>query len=248
MLSVILIVKNEAKNIQRCLESVKWADEIIVVDSGSTDNTVELAQAYTQQVYRIDWEGYGIQKQNALQKATGNWVLNIDADEEVTDDLKQQIQEAITSQEYQAYQIPIRLVFYKKVLRYALSSTKRVRLFQRTGAYYSPNIVHESIQLPAKSRVGRLKSPLLHYSYPDLTAALAKMNLYSSGTARMRIQKKQTKPTFIEACISAGWMFVRNYLFQRWFLDGKEGLLLALISTESAFYRGMKQIYPDVNS
>lgn len=245
MLSVIIIVRDEAENIQRCLESIKWADEIIVLDSGSTDNTVELVQPYTQHVYRTDWQGYGIQKQRALEKATGNWVLNIDADEEVTDDLKKEIQAAVTSNQYQAYQIPIQLVFYQKILRYTLSSTRRVRLFQRAGAYYSPHIVHESIQLPAQSRVGQLLSPLLHYSYRDLTAALAKMNTYSSGSAQMRLQKKQNRPTFIGACFAAGWMFVRSYILQRWFLDGKQGFLLALISAESAFYRGMKQLYPD---
>lgn len=245
MLSVIIIVRNEAENIQRCLESIKWVDEIIIVDSGSTDNTIELAKPYTEHIYREDWQGYGVQKQRALEKATGDWILNIDADEVVTDALKDQIQKAISSNQYQAYQIPIRLVFYQKILRYTLSPTKRVRLFQRADASYTPAIVHESILLPKNSQVGQLTFPILHFSYRDLTEALAKMNLYSSSSALIRDQKNKSKPSFIKVGLSAIWMFFRNYVLQRWFLDGKEGLLFAFLSAESAFYRGMKQLYPD---
>lgn len=247
MLSVIIITKNESANIERCLRSISWADEIIVVDSGSQDNTLEIARGYTEQVYSTDWQGYGVQKQRALDYATGEWVLNLDADESVSEELKEAIAEAIESDTADAYRIPICMNFYGKPMRYSWSPTRHVRLFKRAGARYSSDIVHEKILLPKDFQVEQLSLAIMHHSYQDVSHALYKLNRYSSYSAKIRLQK-QAPPYFIQVLIATGWMFFRCFILQRGFMDGKAGFLLAVLSAEGTFYRGMKQLYPDVKN
>ena len=247
MLSVIIITKNEAHNLERCLQSVQWADEIIIADSGSTDETLAIASRYTSNIDSFDWQGYGIQKQHALSRAKGDWVLNIDADEAVSRDLKQAMLDAIASKTADAYRIPIRMNFYGKTLRYSSSPTRHVRLFKREGANYSHDVVHEKIFLPRKAQISQLSLPIIHYCYRDVSHALSKLNQYSSATASIRL-KRGYRPTFLGVIISAGWMFFRCFVLQRGFLDGREGFLLAVLNMEEAFYRGIKQIYPDKKS
>jgi glycosyltransferase involved in cell wall biosynthesis len=244
MLSVIVIVKNEAHYIQRCLASVQWADEIIVLDSGSTDNTVALAQAFTKNVFCTDWPGYGIQKQRALDHASGDWVLNLDADETVDHALKKSIMVAMQDERYDAYRVPIRMCFEGKSLRFSSSPTRHVRLFKRAGASFSKDIVHEKIKLPSETRVGQLKAPLWHDSFQDLSHAIEKMNRYSSYSAKIRLEQNRC-PSLSKTLLSTTWMFVRCYFIQGGFLDGRVGLLFAVLNAEGAFFRGMKQIYPD---
>jgi len=245
-LSVIIIAKNEAANISRCLESVKWADEIIVLDSGSIDETIALAKQYTPHVFSTDWQGYGVQKQRALAKATCDWVLNLDADEYVSDDLKQSLLDAMQSNTADAYKIPIQLNFYGQTLKYASSPSRHIRLFKREGAVYSDDIVHEKVLVPPSFRVQQLTFPILHHSFQDLTHALEKLNRYSSYSAKIRLHDK--KHAHIgNAIFGFMWMFFRCYVLQRGFLDGKMGFLLSFYAAEGSFYRAMKQIYPDVS-
>lgn len=246
MLTVIIISKNEEANIGRCLRSVHFADEIIVLDSGSTDNTVAIAKEFTDKVFSTDWQGYGVQKQRALAMATGDWVLNLDADESVSTALEKEIKEAMTSNQADAYRMSIQMIFYNQVLKYSASPTRHIRLFKRENAHYSDDIVHEKVVIPATARIGKLTSPIIHHSFKDLSHVLYKMNKYSSYSAKIRIENK--KPAgFIRTLCSSGWMFARCFLLQRGFLDGRAGLLFALFSAQSSFYRGMKQLYKDRN-
>lgn len=159
-LTVTVIAKNEEQNIRRCLESVQFADEIIVLDSGSTDNTVAIAKEYTEHVYSTDWPGYGAQKQRALAKATGDWVLNLDADEAVSEKLKQEIMQAMVLDEADAYRVAIQMYFYNHPLKYSSSPKRHARLYKRDGAHFSTDIVHEKIVLPEGARIGKLKIAL----------------------------------------------------------------------------------------
>lgn len=243
MLSVIIIVKNESENIARCLESVKWADEIIVLDSGSTDDTVEIAKQYTDKVYVTDWQGYGIQKQRALNHASGTWILNLDADETVTPKLKSLIQKIIKENKADAYKIPIWLKFYNKILKYSLSPKHHIRLFKKNGASYTSNIVHESIVLPPKARIKQLNEGLIHHSYQDLSHAIHKMNKYSSLTAKIRLNT--TPPSIMKVVFGSFWMFIRCYFIQGGIFEGRDGLVLAFYSAHNSFYRNLKSIYPD---
>lgn len=244
MLSVIIITKNEAHNIERCLQSVSWADEIIVFDSGSTDETVSIAKQYTDKVFQTDWSGYGVQKQRALSAASGEWVLNLDADESVTPALQSSIRRVISNDTADAWRIPIRMNFNNKIMRYSSSPLRHIRLFKRQGAAYSPDIVHEKIVLPKSARIQQINEPIMHHSFTDLSHALYKLNRYSSYTAKIRINT-QKKPHFSGILAASFWMFFRTYILQRGLLDGREGFLLSFYHAEGAFYRGMKQLYPD---
>lgn len=243
MLSVIVIVKDEEANLRRCLHSVKWADEIVVLDSGSSDNSLTVAKEFTDKAYSTDWQGYGIQKQRALERATGDWVLNLDADESVSEDLKQAICTAMTQDKADAYRIPILLNFYGRPLYYSWSPKRHVRLFKRQGACYSDNLIHEAVLLPPQTRIGKLKQAIQHHSFQDLSHALYKMNRYSSYSATMR--KRHRSVGFIKTVLGSWWMFFRCYFIQGGFLEGRDGFLLAVLSAQGSFYRGIKMIYHD---
>ena len=188
MLSVIIISKNEEANIKRCLDSISWADEIVVLDSGSTDNTIAIAQKYTENVYTSeDWHGYGIQKQRVLNLATGDWVLNLDADESVSEHLRTAIKEAMESDEADAYRIPICMNFYDKPLRYSSSPKRHIRLFKREGARYSEDIVHEKVILPEEARIGKLFLPIMH------RALQLQLTEYVTEQAWLSIQSQLTR-------------------------------------------------------
>lgn len=245
MLSVMIITKNEEANIARCLQSVSFADEVIVLDSGSTDKTLAIARQFTDKVFvNTDWQGYGIQKQRALKEVTGDWVLNLDADEMVDEKLRQSILQAIVSDKADAYRIPIVMVFYNKALRFSYSPVRHIRLFKQKGANYCQSLVHEKIILAPHSRIAQLKEPILHRSFQDLHHALTKLNQYSSHSAKMRLEKKRVPP-FSWVLLKSIWMFLRCYFFKCGFLDGKAGFFLAVYNATGTWYRGMKQIYQD---
>jgi glycosyltransferase involved in cell wall biosynthesis len=246
MLSVIIIAKNEEANIARCLESVSFADEVIVLDSGSTDKTVSIAKRYTDKIFLTDWSGYGVQKQRALEKATGDWVLNLDADESVSPELQKEIKKAMVANKKEAYRIPIQMVFYNKPLKYSSSPKRHIRLFKRANAQFSKDIVHEKIILPAGSRIGKIKKAIKHHSFQDVSHVLYKLNKYSSYSAKIRIAANK-KPSFIRVLTATAWMFGRCFILQRGFLDGRLGFMFALFSAQGTFYRGVKQIYQDRN-
>lgn len=245
-LSVIIITKNEEHNIRRCLNSVQFADEVIVFDSGSTDQTVAIAKEYTEHVYSTDWPGYGAQKQRALTKAHSNWVLNLDADESVSQELQQEIIHAMDSESADAFRVAIQMYFYDQPLKYSSSPTRRIRLFKRANVHYSDDIVHEKIILPEGARIGKIKSPIMHHSFKDISHVLYKMNKYSSYSAKTYILK-QRKTSFMKTLSGTLWMFFRCYIVQRGFLDGKNGFLFAVFNAQGTFYRGMKQMYQDKN-
>ncbi|CDZ78882.1 putative glycosyl transferase [Legionella massiliensis] len=244
MLSVIVIAKNEEVNIRRCLESVKWADEIIVLDSGSSDNTVAIAKEYSDKVYSTDWQGYGVQKQRALALTTGDWVLNLDADEAVDAKLQAVIKEAMASDKADAYRVPICMNFYGYPLRFSSSPQRHVRLFKRVGARFSEDIVHEKIILPVETRISKIRTPIMHHSFKDVSHALYKINRYSSYSAKIKIEKNK-RGSFAKTLLGTGWMFFRCYFLQRGFLDGKAGFLFAVFNAQGTFYRGIKQLYHD---
>lgn len=246
MLSVMIICKNEEANIARCLQSVQFADEIIVLDSGSTDNTVAIAKQYTPLVSVTDWPGYGVQKQRALSQATGDWVLNLDADESVSEALQEEIKSAIASGGADAYRVPIRMVFYNKLLKYSGSPSRHVRLFKRTNAVFSQDIVHEKIILPSPVKIGRLQQAIMHHSFQDISHVLDKINKYSSYSAKIRLESNKSIG-LVRTLMNSFWMFFRCFLLQGGFLDGRAGFLFAVFGAQGAFYRGIKQIYHDVH-
>lgn len=242
-LSVILIVRNEAAHVRACLDSVKWADEIIVLDSGSTDNSIELCQAYTDKVFSTDWQGFGVQKQRALNLATKKWVLSIDADERVTPALKQEIVTCLQqANNTQAWYIPRQSSYCGRIIRHSGWSPDYVlRLFSREAAYFSADKVHEKVLLK-QGKTAYLKQPLRHYSFADLDSVLDKINQYSTAGAQMKYAQGK-KSSLSKAIGHALWTFIRTYFVRLGFLDGREGFILAVSNAEGVYYRYLKLMY-----
>lgn len=240
-LSIIIITKNEAHDIRATLESIKWADEIVVLDSGSTDNTVAICREYTAKVYETDWPGFGPQKNRALNYAAGDWVLSIDADERVSPELKQEIQQALINTHYDGFYIPRKSTYCGKLINYgAWSKDKKLLLFKRTHGKFTDDVVHERLIVTGK--IGKLIHALYHDTYQDLSEMLEKMNSYSSYSAQQRSEKN--KPGGLFPAITHGlWAFIYSYFLKLGLLDGKEGFMLAFSNAEYTYYRYLKLMY-----
>ena len=239
-LSVIVIAKNEATVIRRCLESVAWADEIIVLDSGSTDATVKICRECKARVEATaDWPGFGVQKNRVLALATGDWVLSIDADEWVTEGLRAEIQAAMAMpRAHSAFRMPRLSSYCGRFMRHSGWWPDHVtRLFRRGQARFSDSLVHES--LIVESAVGTLQAPLMHESYRDLEQVLAKVNAYSSAGAAMARQQGR-RASLGGAVLRGLWSFFRTYFLRAGFLDGRKGLMLAISNAETSYYRHVK--------
>ena len=242
-LSVIVITKNEADRLDQCLRSIQaLADEIIVYDSGSQDNTLEIAAQYTDKIFQTDWPGYGPQKQRALSSAKCDWVLSIDADEVVSDDLAREIVGVLNQDpEEVAFRIPWAVINFGKRLDYGNSSRSVKRLFRRKGACFTQAIVHEKVILPPGSRVGKLKGRLIHYSIRDFEHYLMKNRTYSWLGAQKRFKAGKKGWGLPGAVFRAFWVFFRCYIIRRGFLDGQVGFLVAVMYSQGAFnkYAGL---------
>jgi glycosyltransferase involved in cell wall biosynthesis len=241
LLSVIVIAKNEAARIEACLASVAFADEWIVVDSASSDDTAERARRLGAQVFDfVDWPGFGAQKQRALDRATGRWVLSIDADERVTPELAASIRKATAAEEGPcAYELSRLSRFCGRWIRHGDWYPDRVlRLFRRDLARFSPDRVHERV-LVEGGPIGRLEGELLHDTMPTLDDALAKMNRYSSESAAQRAAAGQ-RGGLATALGHAVWAFLRGYVVRRGFLDGTAGFALATYVAEGTYWRYLK--------
>lgn len=238
-LGVIIITKNEEKNIERCLRSVAWADEIIVLDSGSTDATVEIAKNYTHHTYQTDWPGFGVQKQRALDKCTTDWVLSVDADEEITPELQNEIMELLKSNPiFDGYEIQRKSQFCNKWIEYGdWGSDWLTRLWRKENGSFDQRIIHEKVVVNGK--VGKLKYALLHYTYTSLDITLGKMNSYSSLGAEL-LFKEGKRSSVIKALYHSFWSFLRGYILRLGFLDGWQGFVIARINSLGSFYKYIK--------
>jgi len=239
MLSVIIITKNEAHAIRDCLSSVAWADEIIVVDSESTDETVEICMEFGAKVIiEKTWPGFGKQKNHALSLATKTWVLSIDADERVTPKLQEEIKQVIANNADESYRMPRSSSYCGQFIKHSGWSPDYVtRLFKRGHGNFSEDLVHERLITNHKSLT--LKNPLLHISYINLDEVLEKINRYSNAGAEMSFVRG--KSSSLGKAIRHGlWAFIRTYFIHLGFLDGKMGFVLAVSNAETTYYRYLK--------
>ena len=240
-LSVVIIASNEASNLDACIQSLSGVDECVVVEHGSTDNTVEIARCLGVRLLQTpDWPGFGPQKNRALNAATGEWILSIDADERVTPELALEITAALQNARATgrdiAFEIPRLTQFCGVWIRHCGWTPDYVlRLFKRGQARFSDDLVHEKLQLlSADTRVVRLKNPLLHYSYPTPEHYWRKLQRYSQDWARQRHASGQ-KTSIARAALSAMTAFVRSYVFQLGFLDGAMGFAVCTMQAQAAF-------------
>ncbi|MDD5056769.1 MAG: glycosyltransferase family 2 protein [Sideroxydans sp.] len=237
-LSVILITKNEAANIRPCLESVAWADEIIVVDAGSTDDTAAIARQMGAQVFEHDWPGFGPQKNRALDYASKDWIFSLDADERVTPQLRTEIEQAMRAAEHDGYYCPRLSQFCGKFVHHCGWYPDYIlRLFKRGAGRFSDSLVHESVLLTGSA--ARLKNPLLHYSYLTADDVERKVEHYSSAAAQQMFQAGK-RSNLAGALLSAGWAFVRTYVLRLGVLDGIIGWRIANMNARTTYLKYRK--------
>jgi glycosyltransferase involved in cell wall biosynthesis len=231
--SVVIITHNEEANIGRTLASLQplVADgkgEIIVVDSGSTDRTVEIAKSYGAKVFIEEWKGYAAQKNSAIDKAANNWVLSLDADEEVSSMLAEDIIALLkTPSKPSGFFIPRKNMFLGRWIRHGgFWPDPKLRLFDKSSGRFEDRAVHETVKFRALT--GKMVSPLIHHSYPTLADYIDHMNRYSSLGAEMAVAKGARGFSLFNIIVRPLATFIYNYFFRLGFLDGREGLLLHL--------------------
>lgn len=238
--AAVIITNNEEHNIAACLESVRWADERIVVDACSTDRTAETARSHTDRVFVRPWPGYGPQKNFAIDQATSDWVLVLDADERVTDPLRDEILGVLPSahSDTAAYEIPRRNYFYGRWIQGGgLFPDYQVRLFRRSAGRYDDTLLHERLQI--NGRIARLASPLDHHSMPTVAEHVRKMIRYTTLGAQEKL-KVQARITALDVAGNHLVTIVKTYLIRRGYRDGIHGLVVAMFAGMHVFVKYAK--------
>lgn len=237
-LAAVLIVRNEATRLRECLESVRWADEIVVVDTGSTDDTLAIAREFTPKVSSAPFTGFGPLKNRALELATADWILSIDADERVTPELRREIEAAIAGGDHAGYFIPRLSHLCGRPMRHGGWWPDYVaRLVRRGRGRFTDQPVHEELRIEGSA--GRLSAPLVHLAYDDLEQVIDKLNRYSTLAAeKMHRAGRRAGP--LTALAHGAWSFLRTYVLQLGLLDGRRGLILAVLNAEHSYYRYVK--------
>lgn len=238
-LSVVIITKNEERNIARCLRSVSWADEIVVLDNGSSDSTVKIAREHGACISTSEWRGFGPAKRAGVELAAGPWVLSIDADEEVSPQLAQDIQKAVRDgSEYAGFAFPRRTNFLGRWIRHCgWYPDYQLRLFRKGAGDFDDAIVHERVVLNGPE--GRLQGELLHYSDPDLEHYLEKFNRYTTLGARKAFRQGRRTRWFDLTFRPLASLF-SHYVTRQGFRDGTEGLILSVLSATAVFVKYAK--------
>ena len=238
-LSVTVITKNEAANIAAALESVAWADELVVVDSGSADETVTIARRYTDRISSREWEGYGVQKNHAAGLAAHDWILSLDADERVSPELATEIRERLANEPpHHGYRIP-RVTYY---LGRWIRSTDwypdyQLRLYDRRVATWNARLVHESVSVDGK--VGTFRNELQHYAYRSLSHHLATIDRYTTLAAH-QMQTQGQGGGWLHLVVHPPLAFCRNYALRLGFRDGLPGLVASLMNAYYVFLKFAK--------
>lgn len=240
--SATVITMNEEDNIADCLKSARLvADEIIVLDSGSSDRTVEIARQYADIVEVTDWPGFGIQKQRALDKASGDWVLSLDADERITPELAREINHNLSEPDADAYKLPWAVTLYGTRLDFGRSGRAPLRLFRREGVRFSDAMVHEKILIPEGRKTRTLRGRLTHYTHRDFGHALEKSAKYAWLGSREKFRKGKKTRTLIYPAFRGILTFIHVYFIRFGFLDGSVGFLVAMTYSQGSFnkYAGL---------
>lgn len=237
--SAVVIALNEEKNIAACLESLCFADEIIVVDSGSTDATRDIARRYTDKVFNVPWKGFGPQKQAAVELASHDVVLNVDCDERVTPELAGEIDRLLSGEDMAAaYTVPRRTFIGEKEIRHCgWYPDLTTRLFDRTKGRFTADLVHERVVVSGETRP--LRNHLLHHSFSGIGDLLAKMNRYSDLSARQMFERgRRAGP--LDLTVRPAFAFLKTYLLRLGCLDGVEGLVISVTTALLTFTKYVK--------
>lgn len=235
-ISVVIVARDEAQNVKRCVSSVRWADEVLVVDTGSDDSTPELAEEAGARIERLPWEGFGPTKGAAVGLATHDWVLSLDADEVVPEELGCEILALLAAgPEHAGYRVRRRNHYLGREIRHAGWNRDRVlRLFDRRRGAFNRKAVHESVAVDGTT--GMLQHALLHYPCPDLATHRAKMRRYAEIIAGENHGRGRRRPAAVAGLLAA-FRFVRMYVLQLGILDGRAGLLLCSNSAYGVYLK-----------
>jgi glycosyltransferase involved in cell wall biosynthesis len=238
-ISAVVIALDGGKKIAACLESLRWADEIVVVDSGSSDGTQEIARRYTDKVFDVPWKGFGPQKQAAVTLASHDVVLNVDCDERVTPELAEEIGGILSGQGMAAaYTVPRRTFLGGKEIRHCgWYPDRTTRLFDRTRARFSADLVHERVEVSGETVP--LKSHLLHYSFSGIGEMIPKINRYSDLSARQMFERGR-RCGILDLTLRPAFAFLKTYLLRLGFLDGVEGVVISATTSWLAFAKYAK--------
>jgi glycosyltransferase involved in cell wall biosynthesis len=241
-LSVAIITHNEEAIIGRTLESVRWADEIIIVDSGSADQTKNICRQYTDKVFHQEWLGYARQKNLAIGKASGEWVLSLDADEPVEPALAEEIRAIIAAPDsLDGYRIPRKTLFLGKWIRHGgWYPDYNLRLFRRGKGRFEERDVHEAVKVDGN--VGRTRHAILHHTHPDLASYMSTINRYSSLAVNVmaKTNLSASRASWRNIVLRPVFTFLLKYFFRLGFLDGKHGLVLNLFHSYYVFAKYAK--------
>lgn len=238
-LSVTIVAQDEEADIGDCLASVAWADEVIVVDGGSRDRTVEIAERGGARVVRQAWMGYAAQKNFALDRATHDWVFSLDADERVTPELREEIAAVLDrGPECDGYEMPRRSYFLGRLMRHGgWYPDYNLRLFRRGKGRFREREVHERVDV--EGRVGRMHAPIDHHTYRSLSEYVQRMDRYSTLAAN-ELRRAGVSAGPMDLVLRPAATFVRMYIVQRGFLDGVRGLMLAGCYAAYTFFKYAK--------
>ena len=238
-LSVVVITRNEEARLRACLESAAWADELVVVDAESQDKTVQIAREFTDRVLVRPWAGFAEQKNFAVAQATGDWILSLDADEEIPPELRAEIGALLAAEAAaDGYRVPRRNIFWGRWIRHGgLYPDWQLRLFRRGRGRFVPREVHESVRV--EGRVGRLESPLVHRSYRDVADFLERADRYSTLAAAEWVRGGR-RAGVGDLVVRPAGRFLAMYVARGGFLDGWPGFLLACLYAYYVFVRSAK--------
>jgi glycosyltransferase involved in cell wall biosynthesis len=238
-ISTTVITMNAEKHIRDCLESVKWCDETVIVDSGSTDGTLNIAREYTDRIFVEKWLGFGPQKQLALERAGSEWVLSLDADEKVPERLREEIKDAIGSgNAANGYFIPRKNLYRGKWLRFGGQYPDYVlRLFRRSRGRFSTDIVHEKVLLDGAPK--KLATPIEHHTFEDISSRIDKLNRYSTLSA-IQMFDSGRRAGALSPLVHFASFFLKDYVLRLGFLDLAEGLNVALLKSLGAYFKYAK--------
>lgn len=239
-ISIILITKDEEDNIHQCLSTVRWADEIIIVDAGSSDSTLAKAKDFTQKIFVRPWEGYGAAKNFALTQIASEWAFWIDADERVTDSLRDEIQAKIGGENgsFVAYSMPRKANFLGKwILHCGWYPGRVTRIFRKESGHFTDSKVHERLVIDGPT--GDLASDLLHFTDPSLSHYFRKLNKYTT-LASNELEEDRISFGIAQITIRPVWTFIRMYFLRLGFLDGIPGFILCVLSSCYVFTKYAK--------
>jgi glycosyltransferase involved in cell wall biosynthesis len=237
--SVVIVTKNEEKNIREALQSIGNTAEIVIVDAFSSDNTLGISREYTDKIYQAEWQGYAKQKQMAIEHAREPWVFILDSDERFTESLWEEISKMVKDNGiYSGFYVPRKNFFLGKWIQYGgWWPDYTLRLFLKEKAFMEKRKVHEKVIV--KGKVGHLKNPLEHYTYRNVSDYIKKMDLYSALSAE-ELKEKGEKAGIIKMAVHPLFTFLKMFFLRGGFLDGFHGLILAILYSYYTFLKYLK--------